>query len=154
VHSETTQRVEAQYGKPQPLKPGFGSSDHSPICCWIELEDVAIDQEGHHPQVQRDLPEIAGLPTATKGGGTQVHDVIHHSHADGSPYPDHLCPILTAAKVGNLPSRVMCFSKRFDTPLPVDFRAQPVWPAAVARRGHLCHQRARPTGWQQGEMIA
>ena len=32
--------------------------------------------------------------------GRDMHKLIHHSYSDGSPYPNHLCPIFRAFRIG------------------------------------------------------
>ncbi|MEO5718912.1 MAG: PAS domain S-box protein, partial [Chthoniobacterales bacterium] len=43
----------------------------------------------------RATSEMTGWPVAELIG-KQMHDLLHHHHADGSPYPHHDCPIYSA----------------------------------------------------------
>ncbi|MCU1607677.1 MAG: domain S-box-containing protein [Modestobacter sp.] len=55
--------------------------------------------------------------------GTDIHSVIHHSHADGSPFPRAECPLYRAAVAG-VPCEVtdQVLWRADGTPLPVDYR--------------------------------
>ena len=55
--------------------------------------------------------------------GTDIHSVIHHSHADGSPFPRDACPLYRAAADG-VPCEVtdQVMWRADGTPLPVDYR--------------------------------
>ena len=41
--------------------------------------------------------------------GRKLHDVIHHTHPDGSPYPEEECPIYRTAKDGVPPMSTMSY---------------------------------------------
>jgi PAS domain S-box-containing protein len=60
--------------------------------------------------------------------GTDIHTVVHHSHADGSGYPKTACPIYRTAATGvacEVSDEVLW---RVDgTPLLVDYRTRPLY---------------------------
>jgi PAS domain S-box-containing protein len=60
--------------------------------------------------------------------GRELHGAIHHSHADGSPYPAAECPHVAAYKEGT-ESHVdeEVFWRPDGTHFPVDYIARPVW---------------------------
>ena len=59
--------------------------------------------------------------------GRRVHDLIHHSHADGSPYPIEQCPMWKAYADGTS-SRIddETLWRKDGTPFPVEYTAAPM----------------------------
>jgi PAS domain S-box-containing protein len=59
--------------------------------------------------------------------GRKLHDVIHHTHPDGSPYPKEECPIYRTAKNG-VPSHVEyeLFFRLDGTSFPVEYWVNPI----------------------------
>jgi PAS domain S-box-containing protein len=59
--------------------------------------------------------------------GADVHEAIHHSRPDGSPYPRAECPLFLCASAG-VPSEVtdQVLWRSDGTPLPVEYRTRPV----------------------------
>lgn len=98
----------------------------------------AIDQEGVTTLCNATFLKLLGYTHSSEVVGRKLHDIIHHSHGDGSPYPERQCPIYLAAKVGK-PATVMgeVFFKKDGSALPVDYRAQPVWRNGVLQ-GAVC----------------
>jgi len=60
--------------------------------------------------------------------GKQLHQTIHHSHPDGSPYPVHECPIQHTALTGE-PRHVEheLFFRVDGSSLPVEYRVAPIY---------------------------
>jgi PAS domain S-box-containing protein len=59
--------------------------------------------------------------------GKNMHELIHHSHADGSPYPVEECPILQACRTGEVSrNEDEVFWRRNKTPLPVEYSSSPL----------------------------
>jgi C4-dicarboxylate-specific signal transduction histidine kinase len=57
-----------------------------------------------------------------------MHEVLHHSHPDGTPYPAHECPIYAALRDGRVhavDSEV--FWTKDGTKIPVDYVSTPIW---------------------------
>ena len=88
----------------------------------------AIDQDGVTTLCNATFLRLLGYTDRSEVVGRKLHDLIHHSHPDGSAYPEHLCPILLAAQ-GGRPAVVSgdVFYRKDGSSLPVDYRAQPVW---------------------------
>src|SRR5687768_2258229 len=63
-----------------------------------------IDLDGHCMFINRAGARLLGWEAA-EVLGRNMHDLTHHSHEDGSPYPDHACPIFNAFRRG-LPCRI------------------------------------------------
>ncbi len=59
--------------------------------------------------------------------GKKLHDVIHHSHPDGSHYPKEACPIYRTAKSGE-PAHVEgeLFFRLDGTSFPVEYWVNPI----------------------------
>ena len=98
----------------------------------------AIDRSSVITLCNTTFLKLLGYTDSSEMVGRPLHDIIHHSQADGSPYPAHLCPIVMAANLGT-PASVMgdVFFKKDGTRLPVDYRAQPVWRNGVLQ-GAVC----------------
>ena len=63
--------------------------------------------------------EILGMP---------AHDVHHHSHADGTPYPREQCPIYAAIKDGKVHTEQdEVFWHTNGLPVPVEYTSTPIW---------------------------
>ncbi|MBE0448614.1 MAG: SpoIIE family protein phosphatase [Actinobacteria bacterium] len=59
--------------------------------------------------------------------GSNMHELIHHRHSDGSPYPADECPILHAFRVGQgvrLASEV--FWRKDGTSFPIEYSSHPI----------------------------
>ncbi len=59
--------------------------------------------------------------------GHPLHDIHHHSHEDGTPYPREECPIYAALKDGEI-HRVDCevFWRTDGSSLPVEYTSTPI----------------------------
>ena len=79
-----------------------------------------------------------GFDHADQVIGRKLHDVIHHSHPDGSNYPSRQCPIYLAASAGQR-SRVKheVFFRLDGSAFPVDYLAEPIWLDGVLQ-GAIC----------------
>jgi diguanylate cyclase (GGDEF)-like protein/PAS domain S-box-containing protein len=109
--------------------------------------EKAVEQLGHRNQLILDSagegiygldredrttfvnPAAAALTGYTVGElvGKSQHDVVHHSRADGSPYPRQECPIyatLTDGKVHHVEDEV--FWRKDGTSFPVEYTSTPI----------------------------
>lgn len=66
--------------------------------------------------------------------GRNMHEVTHHSHADGSPYPDTDCPIFNAFRQG-LPCRIdtEVFWRADHTAFAVEYSSHPIMDGGQVR---------------------
>jgi PAS domain S-box-containing protein len=55
-----------------------------------------VDTRGNCTFVNRAFLDILGYANADEVLGRHIHQLIHHSHADGSPYPSSECKMYTA----------------------------------------------------------
>ncbi len=59
-----------------------------------------VDRDGIATTCNAAFLRMLGFERAEDVVGKKLHDVIHHSHADGSPYPKEECPIYRTARTG------------------------------------------------------
>jgi PAS domain S-box-containing protein len=87
----------------------------------------AVDVNGRATLCNTALLRILGFEREEDVIGKKLHGLIHHSHADGSPYPVEDCPIYRAAREGL--STTMAgevFFRADGTSFPVEYRAAPI----------------------------
>ena len=58
-----------------------------------------VDSSGRVTLVNRAALEITGFSREELAGGAS-HELLHHTHEDGSPYPPHDCPVFRAMQTG------------------------------------------------------
>jgi PAS domain S-box-containing protein len=92
-----------------------------------------IDLGGHCMFINRAGAGMLGYEPA-EVLGRNMHELTHHSHADGSPYPDSDCPIFNAFRQG-LPCRIdtEVFWRRERTAFPVEYSSHPILDGAQVR---------------------
>lgn len=85
-----------------------------------------IDLDGHCMFINRAGARMLGYEPA-EVLGHNMHELTHHSHADGRPYPDTDCPIFNAFRQG-LPCRIdtEAFWRRDRTPFAVEYSSHPI----------------------------
>jgi PAS domain S-box-containing protein len=85
-----------------------------------------VDLDGHCTFINRAGARMLGL-TPPRVLGRNMHELTHHSHADGTPYPDTDCPIFNAFRRGQ-PCRLdtEVFWRSDGTPFPVEYSSHPV----------------------------
>ena len=93
----------------------------------------AIDPDGRTTLCNAAFRRILGFGSEAEIAGLRLHDIIHHSHHDGSVYPPETCPIYNTAQNG-VPCHVIdeFFYRQDGVAIPVEYRAQPVY-----REGNL-----------------
>ena len=70
---------------------------------------------------------MMGFATDAEAIGRKLHDVIHHTHPDGSPFPAADCPLYRCAREGiaaHIPDDV--FHRVDGRPVPVEYWATPI----------------------------
>ena len=85
-----------------------------------------IDLEGRCMFINRAGARMLGFEPADVRG-LNMHELTHHTHADGSPYPDSACPIFNAFRRG-LPCRIdtEVFWRRDHTAFAVEYSSYPI----------------------------
>jgi PAS domain S-box-containing protein len=92
-----------------------------------------IDLQGNFTFVNRAAARMLGY-TQEALAGRNGHALIHHTYPDGSPYPDHECPIFKAMRDGEA-ARVEddVFWREDGTAFPVGYSAAPIIEMGVVR---------------------
>jgi PAS domain S-box-containing protein len=92
-----------------------------------------IDLDGHCMFINRAGARMLGFEPAGVLG-QNMHELTHHSHADGSHYPDTDCPIFNAFRKG-LPCRLdtEVFWRRDRSAFPVEYSSYPIMDGAQVR---------------------
>ncbi|CAN5462604.1 hypothetical protein BH11PSE7_BH11PSE7_36170 [soil metagenome] len=92
-----------------------------------------IDLAGHCMFINRAGARMLGFEPA-EVLGRNMHELTHHSHADGSHYPDTDCPIFNAFRKG-LPCRLdtEVFWRRDRSAFPVEYSSYPIMDGAQVR---------------------
>ncbi len=85
-----------------------------------------IDLDGHCMFINRAGAHMLGWEPA-EVLGRNMHELTHHSHADGSAYPDTDCPIFNAFRQG-LPCRIdtEVFWRQDRTAFAVEYSSHPI----------------------------
>ena len=87
----------------------------------------AVDCEGVTTLCNQSFLRMLGFGSQAEVIGRKLHDVIHHTHPDGSGYPSRDCPIYQAASLGRPVFVSHEFFFRVDgTVLPVEYRVEPI----------------------------
>jgi PAS domain S-box-containing protein len=92
-----------------------------------------VDLDGHCMFINRAGARLLGWEAA-EVLGRNMHELTHHSHADGSHYPDTDCPIFNAFRRG-LPCRIdtEVFWRSDRTSFPVEYSSHPIMDGAQVR---------------------
>ena len=88
----------------------------------------SVDRTGATTLCNRGFLRMLGFGDESEALGRRLHDLIHHSHADGSVYPREECPISLAAQTGEAAHVEHEFFFRTDgSRFPVEYRVHPIW---------------------------
>ena len=98
----------------------------------------SVDCAGKTTLCNNAFAGMLGFANPEAAIGRTLHDVIHHSHPDGSHYAVTDCPIYRAAASGE-PARISdeLFFRLDGTSFPVEYRAEPIWRDGVLQ-GAIC----------------
>lgn len=122
-----------------------------------------VDRHGATTLCNASFLRMLGFEREEDVIGKKLHDMIHHSHADGSPYPEGECPIHQTAQTGQPAHRDdEDFFRRDGSAFPVEYWSRPImrganWPepcavssispnAAWQRSNRACCSRRWTTG--------
>jgi PAS domain S-box-containing protein len=85
-----------------------------------------IDMDGRCTFINRAGAEQLGYAPG-QVLGQNMHELAHHSHADGAHYPEHLCPIFNAFRKA-LPCRIdsELFWRHDGSAFPVEYSSYPI----------------------------
>nr|WP_272887414.1 PAS domain S-box protein [Stutzerimonas stutzeri] len=98
----------------------------------------SIDTGGLVTLCNEAFVRLLGFPSKNQVLGRQLHQVIHHSHPDGSPYAEQDCPIQRTARTGE-PAHIKyeLFFRQDGSSLPVEYRVAPLYRDGVLQ-GAIC----------------
>lgn len=99
----------------------------------------AVDRGGYTTRCNAAFVRMLGFKSEEDVIGKQLHDIIHHSHADGSHYPREECPIYHVASTGEM-AHVddEVFYRTDGTSFPVEYWVRPViWQGEL--QGAVCN---------------
>lgn len=99
----------------------------------------AVDKGGYTTRCNAAFLRMLGFDKEEDVIGKQLHDIIHHSHVDGSPYPHKDCPIYHVASTGEM-AHVddEVFYRTDGTSFPVEYWVRPViWQGEL--QGAVCN---------------
>jgi PAS domain S-box-containing protein len=98
----------------------------------------ALDRDGVTQLCNKAFLRLVGFEREEDAVGRNLHDVIHHSHPDGAPYPVADCPIYKCASTGT-PCHVEneVFFRLSGEALPVEYWVRPIYRDG-AHEGAIC----------------
>ena len=98
----------------------------------------AVDRDGVTTLCNAAFCKLIGFGGADEAIGRKLHDVIHHSHADGRHYDVADCPVYRCASEGT-PAHVTdeLFYRLDGTPVPVEYWVKPIL-FEGEHRGAIC----------------
>ena len=98
----------------------------------------AVDREGQTTLCNQAFMKMLGFEKEEDVIGRKLHDVIHHTHADGSHYDKTDCPIYICASSA-MPAHVEteCFYRLDGTSFPVEYWVSPVFRDGI-HEGAIC----------------
>ena len=116
--------------------PALAPAWQNPLALLLESTGegiFGIDMDGHCTFINRAGARMLGLEVA-QVLGLNMHELTHHSHADGSAYPAHDCPIFNAFRQG-LPCRIdtEVFWNRERQAFPVEYSSHPLMDGVQVR---------------------
>lgn len=98
----------------------------------------SVDTNGFVTLCNEAFVRLLGFASKDQVLGRQMHQVVHHSHPDGSPYASENCPIQRTASTGE-PAHVEyeLFFRQDGSSLPVEYRVAPLYRDGVLQ-GAIC----------------
>ena len=92
-----------------------------------------IDMDGRCTFINRAGAALLGY-APDQALGHNMHELAHHSHTDGSHYPEHLCPIFNAFREG-LPCRIdtELFWRKNGSAFAVEYSSHPIVESGVVQ---------------------
>jgi PAS domain S-box-containing protein len=92
-----------------------------------------VDTEGTTTKCNVAFMRMLGFAREEDAVGRKLHDVIHHTHPEGTPYPMEECPIHRVAQHGGFAHNDSDLFFRLDgTSFPIEY-----WVSAITRGGEV-----------------
>ncbi|MEX2619399.1 MAG: PAS domain S-box protein, partial [Egibacteraceae bacterium] len=87
----------------------------------------AVDLEGRCTVANRECVRLLGYDDEAELLGRNMHDLVHHTRPDGTPYPEVECQIYRAHREGRgVMSDAEVLFRKDGTSFPVEYRSAPV----------------------------
>jgi PAS domain S-box-containing protein len=86
-----------------------------------------LDREGRCTFANRTCARLLGYPEASALLGRPMHETIHYSHPDGTPYPRSECAVYEATRRDGFHSDNEWLWRADGTGFPVELWSYPVW---------------------------
>ncbi len=119
--SDITQRIQAE------AKLNAAHQQMASLLNSMAEGAYGVDLEGNCTFANQSFLRILGYQSAEEVIGRHMHELIHHSHADGSPYPSRDCRMYRAYRQNqNIRVDDEVFWSRDGTPIPVEYWSQPI----------------------------
>jgi PAS domain S-box-containing protein len=99
----------------------------------------SVGRDGATTSCNAEFLRILGFGGLSTVVGKKLHDIIHHTHPDGRPYPKEACPIYLCAQNGTEAHvREEFFYRKDGTPVPVEYWVRPLFRDGVLT-GAICN---------------
>ncbi|WP_139135094.1 bacteriohemerythrin, partial [Magnetovibrio blakemorei] len=87
-----------------------------------------LDSQGHCTFCNPACLKMLGYEREEDLLGLSLHNIIHHTHADGTPYPEEGCHIIVAFQEGeSVHNDTEVFWRKDGTSFPVEYWSYPLW---------------------------
>lgn len=91
-----------------------------------------VDTNGNCTFVNRSFLQILGYRNDNEVLGKHIHELIHHSHSDGSPYPSSECKIYCSHQINqNINVTDEVFWRKGGIAIPVEYWSHPIIKSGV-----------------------
>lgn len=103
------------------------AEEHTRLLLQSAAEGIyGLDKEGKTTFVNPAVERLLGY-SSKELIGKKIHGIIHHSYADGKPYPVNKCPTTAALADGSIHHVIdEVFWKKDGTPLPIEYTSTPI----------------------------
>jgi PAS domain S-box-containing protein len=88
---------------------------------------IAADRQGKPFVVNPAAVRMTGFSLRELQAATSIHEAIHHSRPDGSPYPSSDCPMQLMLQNGVQRVSEEVFWRKSGEPFPVEYSASPIY---------------------------
>ena len=121
------------------LKLSAAQDELSVLLNSVASAFFSVDRDGITTSVNAAFLKILGFDDMSAVAGKNLHDLIHHSFADGTPYPAPQCPVAHCARRA-IESYVAdeIFFRKDGSQVPVEYWVRPLYRDGV-HTGAICN---------------
>ena len=121
------------------LKLSAAQDELSVLLNSVASAFFSVDRDGITTSVNAAFLKILGFDDASEVAGKNLHDLIHHHYADGTPYPPPQCPVAHCARRA-IESYVAdeVFFRKDGSQVPVEYWVRPLYRDGV-HTGAICN---------------